>query len=642
LGNGELGVRGFCTQYLKDKPEAHGIFRAGLFEEIKPGITDMVQLPDLLTLQLEGSHPGIIRQVLDLRTGTLVHEWEDGAAAIRTERIVSMADKQLICIKMAVTAREDITIRIHSAQSPMVRNLLVHDDQMTRSTDTMQLLESELLFQENRHPEGTLNMRTIQSNQPVEIAWRCLPLELAVREIALRAGETVTLEKRVRISVRGERLNPEPQNPWSEHAAAWAALWADCDIELNADNELQGALRYNIFQMLANNAADDPTTSIGARGLTHSRYKGNAFWDTEIFLAPFFTWTRPRAAKNLLLYRANLLDAARALAAKQSLSGARFSWMSARDGQEQCESWDIGACEVHITADICYAMRRYVEVSDDKAFEAERAAEVYLETARYWESRVTWEEARGQYSLFFVKGPDEYCGTAINNTYTNYLARYNLQLAQQYSQPELKERERFANIEANIPILYDAARDLYLHDELLERLEPMPLMKDSDAPAYHRICFDRLQRYRVLKQADLILLMNLFPNDFTVAQKRNVFAAYEPITLHDSSLSFGSHAQLALRIGEKCKAETYLRKALLLDLWDILGNTGREGLHMAAHGAAWQAMVFGAAGLWSDEGVLTVDPKLPPSVQGMRFTVRHRGKKQRISIDGTQAVVEEV
>ena len=153
------------------------------------------------------------------------------------------------------------------------------------------------------------------------------------------------MEKRVRILVRGEAPNTDPRDPWEASADAWRALWDDCDIEIESDDaELQGALRYNVFQMLCNNAAEDRTVSIGARGLTHGRYKGNTFWDTEIFMLPFYRWTRPQAAKNLLLYRADRLKDACALAAKQNLSGARFpvdvlakaGWNNVKPGIRGC------------------------------------------------------------------------------------------------------------------------------------------------------------------------------------------------------------------------------------------------------------------------------------------------------------------
>lgn len=426
---------------------------------------------------------------------------------------------------------------------------------------------------------------------------------------------------------------PDTDDPWAESAAKWRALWDDCDLEVDSDDpELQGAIRYNIFQLLANRATPDRNASIGARGLSHGRYKGNTFWDTEIFMLPFYLWTKPDVAKSLLQYRADRLPEAQALAKRQNLDGARFPWMCAGTGDEQCESWDIGLCEVHITADVAYAMARYAEVTGDTDFTQGTAAEMYRQTALYWLTRLTYEPAKDQYSSFFVKGPDEYCGATVNNTFTNYMARRNIDLALQYSELTADQRERLTFARDRIAILYDSDRQLFLQDELLERLETPPFLKTGEEPAYKQYCFDRMQRYRVLKQADLVLLMSLFPNDFTETQKRNVFAHYEPITLHDSTLSYGPHAQLAFRLGLWDKATEYFRKAVYLDLKDVMGNTGHEGLHMAALGAAWQALVFGAAGLWAENGELTVTPMLPPGIRSIRFRVRWHGKRYGVEV----------
>ena len=169
-----------------------------------------------------------------------------------------------------------------------------------------------------------------------------------------------------------------------------------------------------------------------------------------------------------------------------------------------------------------------------------------------------------------------------------------------------------------------------------------PFLKSGEEPSYKTVCFDRMQRYRALKQADLVLLMTLFPDDFTLTQKANVFAYYEPITLHDSTLSYGAHAQLALRLGLWSKAETYLRKAIYLDLEDVMGNTGHEGVHMAALGAAWQAVVFGALGLWSQEGKLTLAPMLPPGIHRIRMPLCHHGKHYVAEATKTGSTLEEV
>ena len=610
IGNGYLGVRGFSTQEEKHSPCDHALFRAGLYEFVKPGITDLVQLPDVLHLRIGQGEP--VRQSLDLQTAILTQSWQN----VSCERMVSMADTQLICLRWTLSGSAPLCLS--QSWDTGVCNLPVHDDQMIEATETLPLLETLLASPDE------LVMRTVHRHRKVTFRQTLLLNGQPFR------GDTVrppcVLEKRIRILVDDETPNADAADPWEAHRDAWRGLWRDCDMQADASGDIQGAIRYNIFQLLCNNAAHDHTVSIGARGLTHGRYKGNTFWDTDIFLFPFYCWQRPEAAKNLAQYRLDRLDDAKALAKKQNLSGARYPWMCSTDGLEQCESWDIGLCETHITADVAYAIDRYTQITGQPV--TEKMKELFTETARYWRSRFTWEEGKQQYSSFFVKGPDEYCGAAINNTYTNYMARHNVRLALRHQPHEL-----LAHFADHIALLYDPARNLFLQDELFERLEPLPLRHEGGQPLYKTICFDRMQRYRALKQADLVQLMVLFPDTFSDVQKRAVWDHYEPLTVHDSTLSFGVHAHLAFQLGLMDEGWSYFEKSLFLDLRDVLGNTGREGIHMAALGASWQALIYGALGLWTENGRLTVRPRLPKQIRSLSLCVYHQGERLRITAD---------
>lgn len=647
-GNGHLGLRGFAGYETKRHPQDHALFKAGLFSHITPNITDMVQLPDVLTMVPEGNIPTQIHQELNLKNGVMSQSWETEDFRFCLERVASMDNAGMILVRMTVEALKRGSLNVKVIENAAVANLPVHDDQTIEAKDLVPLLHLEHLDAQQ------MALHTLAEKEPVHIRWKIvsdLPIQMktAVEETQvttnltaeLEAGRVWHIEKHILVAAGTEAPEFPSQAPWAASEAAWERLWADCDMLVEADDpELQGAVRYNIFQLLANNAADDNHVSIGARGLTHGRYKGNTFWDTDIFLLPFYLWARPNAARNLLLYRSNRLEDAKKLAQKQNLVGARFPWMCSLDGMEQCESWDIGFCETHITADVAYAMDRYCTVTGDELFMREHAAPLYLETARYWRSRLTWEESKQQYSSFFVKGPDEYCGATVNNTYTNLMARHNLHLALRSGLANAEETEDLRHMVEHIAVLYDEKRRLYLQDELFERLQIADFDIHSDIPSYKQICFDRMQRYRVLKQADLVLLCTLLPELFTDEEKRNIFTFYEPLTLHDSTLSWGTHAQLALQLGLWDKAAEYLPKAVYLDLKDKMGNTGREGIHMAGVGAAWQALAFGAAGLWADESGLQLHPMLPKNIRRIAFTVFYRSEKYHIDVSHQQTRLE--
>ncbi len=629
IGNGYLGMRGYDLQTPKTRKDQHALFRAGFFEPVKPGITDMVQLPDVLGMTVEGYTPANYHQALDMRKGIFTQTWQERGLTVSMLRIASMADPQLLCVRMALTSEWDQTVTVQARMDDRVANLPVHDDQMVEETETVPLLKT--LEKTN----DTLTMQAVSSGRHIRFLQQVRLHEESVSgfifDIPLRAGKTTVIEKRVRVLLDRETPNIESSDPWQAHTDAWTALWRDCDIEMDTDEEIQGAMRWNIFQLLCSNAADDPHVSIGARGLTHGRYKGNAFWDTDVFMLPFFCWQRPKAARNLMQYRIIHMQQAKELAQKQNLAGARFPWMCAFDGTEQCESWDIGLCEVHITADVAYALQRMLTITGQTPTEDMRR--LFLETARYWKSRFTWEESKGQYSAFFVKGPDEYCGAAVNNTYTNYLARHNVELALQYASDLMddQEKEALRFFADHIAILYDPEKHLYKQDELFERLEPLPGNRDAGEPLYRTICFDRMQRYKALKQADLVQLIVMFPERFTDQEKLAIWQTYEPLTVHDSSLSFGMHALLAFQLDLQEEAWNYFVRALFFDLRDELKNTGREGVHMAALGAAWQALVFGALGVWTDEKELRTAPHLPDPIRSVSVPLWFQGERYRLN-----------
>ena len=634
IGNGYLGMRGFDLQTPKARREQHALFRAGFFEPVKPGITDMVQLPDVLGITVEGYAPAVCHQSLDLRRGTFTQTWHAHGLIVSTRRMASMADPQLLCVRMTIASESDQTVTVHARLDDRVANLPVHDDQMMEETETVPLLKSV------EQSGDSLTMRAVHSGRCVrflqQVRVQGEPVPGPAVEVPLSAGKPAVIEKRVRVLLDQEAPNAESEDPWQAHTDAWEALWRDCDIAMDTDEEIQGAMRWNIFQLLCSNAAADPHVSIGARGLTHGRYKGNAFWDTDIFMLPFFCWHRPDAARNLMRYRILHMPQARGLAQKQNLVGARFPWMCAFDGTEQCESWDIGLCEVHITADVAYALKRMLDITGTEPTDEMRR--LFLETARYWKSRFTWEESEGQFSSFFVKGPDEYCGAAVNNTYTNYMARHNVELALQYASDlmDAQEKKALRFFADHIAILYEPERHLYQQDELFDRLEPLPGQRDAGEPLYRTICFDRMQRYKALKQADLVQLMVLFPERFSAEEKLAVWRTYEPLTVHDSSLSFGVHAHLAFQLDLREQAWDYFIRALFFDLRDELRNTGQEGVHMAALGAAWQALVYGALGVWTDGEQLRAAPHLPEAIRSVSLPLWFRGERYRLSADHLQ------
>jgi len=695
-GNGYMGSRGFACEDQSIRPHQKGIYITGVFDVYKDNITDIVNTPDFLKLYVlfgdsgqgaDGFAITNFTQNLGFFDGVFTREYDmvqDGRIMhVKISRFFSLRDVHAVAVRMEITpVNFSGLVSCVSAIDTTSCNLPVNDDQLKKNTEFRKY--TDILSQGFTDTGCFVELKTRSTGIGIaeafalryspNITGRKSTVSNDHKGVSItdtfhaEKGNTYYIEKFIgvfttrdaeRSGIRDyalrkadECLKKGFEGLLDENRVEWKTRWETSDIVIKGDPRAQCAVRYNIFQLISNNSRLDDRASIGARGLTHQRYKGCCFWDTEIFILPFFIYTDPQAARNLLKYRYNMLKAAREYSRKMGTEGARYPWMSSYDGSEQCESWDIGACEIHITCDVAYAFDYYIRVTGDLDFLADCAAEVYIETARFWASRFTYDQGKDRYNLLFTKGPDEYCGVANNNTYTIYLALYNFRLAKEAikylkdSCPEklgtLFEKISFREDEitgwddilSKVPLNYDEERKLYIQDDTFMLLEPLEISryKKDHTPLYHQICYDRLQRYRVLKQADIILLMTLFPNDFTDEEKKAAWNFYEPLTLHDSTLSFGTHAHFGAHADDMPKAFDYLEKSLYLDLDNLMNNTGSEGLHIASSGATWQAIVNGFAGVSFDKGVLNINPRLPEKWSEISFTLIIRNKKVRFRI----------
>ncbi len=625
-GSGVLGLRGYLPFEESPDPVSRGLYMAGIFGEIKPGITDIVNLPTPVyeRLYIDGRQAALcsdIERSFDMAcpmyTALFTLGSGDKRAGLEYSRFMSKQRPGLIVQHFVFEAMEDMELETlggimeHSCNSP------IPDDQ---TKDNAELICLSRPLERRQLSDGCGVSFEIRGSGLVvheDVHYRGEGFEIEgggdVRcRIRLRAGERAELTKLC--SVRSSRdVDPgmaPPPEAWSREAllkeqrAAWERIWQRCDLQPEGfDDELLCGLRFGMMNLMASCSGKDPTVSIGARGLSHGRYKGCYFWDTDMFMLPFFIKNDPEAARNLCLYRCNCLEAAKRHSKAMNTEGARFPWMAALDGSEQCETWDIGCSELHVTADVAYAVDKYCRESGDGEFYLRHAAELFVETGRFWLSRCT-VRADGSADLLFCKGPDEYCGITSNNLFTNMMVKHNLHLAARAAE-DLKlrrpdkyaalglsedEAEEFIRLASALKLPRDEA-GRYRQDDTLHLLEEVDisLVKRGEEASYHNVCFDRLQRYKLIKQADVLLLMTRLPERFTAEEKLWAWQDFEPVCLHDSTLSYASHALFALHNGLRDEGMEYLRKALLLDLRDIMGNTGREGLHLACMGEAWTA-----------------------------------------------------
>jgi kojibiose phosphorylase len=449
------------------------------------------------------------------------------------------------------------------------------------------------------------------------------------------------------------------------HRAALQALWEKIDIAIDGDDRAQRGLRFNLLQLASCASASDDRSSIGAKGLHGEGYKGHVFWDTETFMMPFFIFTQPMVARNLLGYRIRTLEGARANARASGHPGARFAWESAEDGRETTPRWGVnyagkrtriwtGDIEVHIDSDISYAILKYYQVSGDEEFLRAGGLRVLLEIAAFWAGFFTYDIGRGRYELRDVIGPDEFHEHVDNNTYTNYLARWSLRRTLELAE---RWRERFPSdlarvmeeakvVETDFAVWREVADKIHVPigaegDVLIEqfegyfKLKEYPIVKwDSNGMPLWPADIDvgRLDGTTLIKQPDVVMLFAMLGEDFDAATKLRNYEFYEARTMHKSSLSPSIYAMVGMSIGKTEHAYDYFMKAIETDLADNQGN-GLEGIHAASMGGVWQTAVFGFGGLSVDaSGLPAIKPWLPPKWSGMRYRFAWRGAEVRVAV----------
>lgn len=447
----------------------------------------------------------------------------------------------------------------------------------------------------------------------------------------------------------------------NKHAQAWEKLWLHSDIQMKGNDKLQKSIRFSLYHLLRSNVRKDPRVAIDAKGHAGEAYFGRYFWDTEIYLLPFFIYTNPKAAKNLVLYRYNTLQGAKKNADVYGYKGARYAWESGLTGEEQCPNWQYADHEVHITADVAYGLWHYYKATEDFRFLVDHGFEILVETARYWVSRV-YKNASGNYELSGVMGPDEYSPFSKNNAFTNYLVKFNLGIVLEAARL-IKESEpdnylglenklklssegyqHFERVIEGLQIPEDKNRNLILQSEDFEDYETIDfdeVWKDRAKPFGHYVSQEKMYRSKCLKQADVLTLMMLFPDRFMEEEMKAAYYYYEPITTHDSSLSPSTHSIIAAWIRNKEDAERFFLQTAGIDL-DLNKLGAAEGIHIANAGGIWQAIIHGFCGIRNavQSEKLELKPLMPSFVQEISFPYLWKGNSISFTLSQDKIIME--
>lgn len=691
LANGHIGLRGSLDEgepvglpgtYLNGFYEAHALPYAEIGYGYPEDGQTIVNVTDGKIIRLlVADEPFDLRygtthahrRTLDFRTGTLDREteWESPAGQriqLRSRRLVSLTQRAVAAIQYVVEPAEDTQLVIQS-------DLLANEPVEPGSADprVAAALKSPLIadFAESADHAAVLVHHASNSGLRLAAAMDhdidapdnirtdiMADGDLARLTVAVDvpAGERLELIKYLGYGWSARRSAPAlhaqvqaalagaRQTGWdgllAEQRAFLDDFWCTADIEIDGDPELQQAMRFALFHIVQA-AVRGEGRAIASKGLTGPGYDGHAFWDTDAFVLPVLTYTNPDAARDALRWRHDTLPTALARAEVLGKRGAAFPWRTI-SGAECSAYWPAGTAAFHVGAAVADATARYVAATDDRDFERDQGVALLVQTARLWVS-IGHYDRHGGFRIDGVTGPDEYTALVDNNVYTNLMAQRNLTEAVEackrhqesaarldVTTDELSTWERAA---ANVVVPFDEATGVHPQSEGFtdhEEWDFAATPTENYPLLLHYPYFD-LYRTQVVKQADLVLAMHLRGDAFTPEQKAANFAYYEARTVRDSSLSAGTQAVLAAEVGHLDLALDYLAETVLTDLHDLHDNV-HNGLHLAALGGAWLAVVAGLGGMRDHGGTVTFAPRLPPALDRIAFRLSVRGSRVEVAV----------
>ncbi len=450
---------------------------------------------------------------------------------------------------------------------------------------------------------------------------------------------------------------------YADHSRVWEHKWNECDITIEGDVAAQQGIRFNIFQLMQTYTGDDARLNIGPKGFTGEKYGGSTYWDTEAYCIPFYLSTaKQQVARNLLVYRYKHLGKAIENAQKLGFkNGAALFPMVTMNGEECHNEWEITFEEIHRNGAIAYAIYDYIRYTGDADYLIEYGLEVLIGIARFWAQRVNWSEEKKKYVMLGVTGPNEYENNVNNNWYTNYIARWTLQYTQQaldYVRDknekqyttlltrldfDAAEPEQWKHITTHLYLPEDKTRGIFLQQDgfLDKALRSVDTLAPEDRPINQKWSWDRILRSCFIKQADVLQGLYFFEDHFELDTLKRNFDFYEPMTVHESSLSPCVHAILAARLGYREKAyEMYLRTARL-DL-DDYNNDTEDGCHITSMAGSWLSVVKGFGGMRVKDKTLHINPFLPSQWDSYSFRLEFRGRVIRIMVSqqGTETLLE--
>lgn len=701
IGNEYMGMRGmFEETYSGDTHK--GIYLGGVWYPDKTRVGwwkngypeyfgKVINAVDFtkVDIKLNGSSVDLAKDefsdfelALDMKKGILNRSFiveKDGQKfRLNFERFVSVAQKELYASKITVENLNDTeaNVEIKSYIDADVFNEDANYDEKFWNVLAQNVAETHMSLTAQTIPNnfGTPQFTTEMLADHVTDL-RPMVAETTEKSVVntfvgqVAAGQTVAFEKRVIVVTSRDYETKEAltqaaqtlsqqqaENSFEElkekQAAGWAKRWEKADVEISGNAESQQGIRFNLFQLFSTYYGDDARLNIGPKGFTGEKYGGATYWDTEAFAVPLYLALADESVtKNLLKYRYDQLAGAYHNAQQQGLKGALYP-MVTFNGIECHNEWEITFEEIHRNGTIAYAIYNYTRYTGDEEYATHNGFDVLVGIARFWADRVHYSKRKGQYMIHGVTGPNEYENNINNNWYTNMLAKWCLnyanEIAAKVSAEKLAqldlgeaERQKWHEIADNMYLPEDQELGIFVqHDTFLDKdLTPVKDLPEGQLPLNQNWSWDKILRSPYIKQADVLQGIYYFVEDFTPEQKEKNFDFYEPLTVHESSLSPSIHSVLAADLHKEEKAFEMYSRTARLDL-DNYNNDTEDGLHITSMTGSWLAIVQGFAGMRVIDGELEFAPFLPKEWDGYKFRINFRGRLLSIEVDKTGSKIE--
>ena len=687
-GNGYMGYRGTMDEWGRQEMAAVNL--AGIYDQNGANWREPVNAPNPLFVQakmngrikaLGETEPLKHSQTVDFRRGLHIRDTEFEGLKIKSERFVSMADPHLLISRLSLIPDTDTEIQlltgivtdIWDINGPHLFDYIYGNGETIKT----QAYTGELQISVAAAQRITCDFEHDEKQEVTESG--------IFRHIVFKAeaGKKYTVTLFATVFTGLDTTEPESLaeehckkaqadgygNSRSAHEEAWTEIWERSEVLLEGSDEAARALNASLYHLHSITPRHTKANSIPARGLSGQTYKGAIFWDSEMFLFPVFVHTEPELAKTLLRYRIETLPGALLKAAEYGYRGAFFPWESQEGGAEGCTNYNVVDVftgrpvrtyfrdkQIHISGDIAYAMWKYYEITGDTSLFFEGAAEVILQCARFYLSRAHIRVDIDKVELLDVIGPDEYHERVNNNAFTNQMAAYCLENAVKleavltstdpgYFKNLIKDldfKEDLGLIKDILPKL----RPVFAEAAVIEQFDGYFKLEDCTLDDVRSRLLDKREYWgcnhgvaantQIIKQADVISMMALFPFLFTDDMVKLNWLFYEPRTEHGSSLSATMYALTACRFGRPDLAWEHFIKSASIDLtgggkhW--AGKIYIGGTHPAANGGAWMIAVLGFAGLSVINGEIKLDPHLPQQITSMTFPVTVNGGRRMIKI----------